>query len=43
MVELLEITTDETKRVVKLTGGPIEIERHRNDMQRITGYLFHPG
>lgn len=39
MVELLEITADETKRVVKLTGGPVGIERHRNDMQLITGYL----
>lgn len=39
MVELLKITADETKRVVKLTGGPVEIERHRNDMQLITGYL----
>lgn len=39
MVELLEITADETKRVVKLTGGPVGIERHRIEMQLITGYL----
>jgi len=39
MVELLKITADETKRIVKLTGGPVRIERHRNDMQLITGYL----
>jgi rhodanese-related sulfurtransferase len=39
MVQLLNITADETKRVVNLAGGPVEIERHRNDMQLITGYL----
>ena len=39
MAELLEITADETSRVVKLTSGPVGIERHRNDMQLITGYL----
>jgi rhodanese-related sulfurtransferase len=38
-VELVEITANETKRVVELTGGPVGIERHRNDMQLITGYL----
>jgi rhodanese-related sulfurtransferase len=39
MTELLKITADETKRVVELPGGSVEIERHRNDMQLITGYL----
>ena len=39
MTELLKITEDETKRVVELPDGPVEIERHRNDMQLITGYL----
>jgi rhodanese-related sulfurtransferase len=39
MAELLKITADEMKRVVELPDGPVEIERHQNDMQLITGYL----
>jgi hypothetical protein len=40
MVQLLKITADEAKRVINLAGGPVEIERHRNDMQLITGYPY---
>jgi rhodanese-related sulfurtransferase len=39
MAELLKITADEMKRVVELPDGPVEIERHQNEMQLITGYL----
>ena len=39
MTELLKITADEMKLVVELPDGPVQIERHRNEMQLITGYL----
>ena len=39
MTEQLKITADETKLVVELPDGPVQIERHRNEMQLITGYL----
>ena len=39
MTEMLKITADKTKLVVELPDGPVQIERHRNEMQLITGYL----
>lgn len=37
MPDLLKITGDETKLVVKTANGPVEIIRQKNEMQLITG------
>ncbi len=39
MPDLLKITGDETKLVVKTANGPVEIIRQKNEMQLITGVL----
>ncbi len=39
MDDLLEITEDLTKRIIDLPNGPVEILRHKNETQLITGFL----
>lgn len=39
MADLLEITEDVKKRVIDMPGGPIEIQRQKNETQLITGFL----
>ena len=39
MPDLLKITEDETKIVIKTADGPVEIVRQKNEMQLITGVL----
>lgn len=39
MAELLDISKDETKRIINMVDGPVEILRHRREIQLITGFL----
>ncbi len=39
MADLLEISKDETKRIIDMRDGPVEIMRQKNGTQLITGFL----